>query len=521
MKRITKIEESKSLGRQKKLRVAAYCRVSTASDDQLVSLQAQKAHYEEYIKSNNEWEFAGLYYDEGITGTKKEKRDGLLSLIADCEKGKIDFIITKSISRFARNTTDCLELVRKLIDLNIFIYFEKENLNTGSMESELMLSILSSLAENESVSISENSKWAVKNRFQNGTFIISYPPYGYTNVEGQMVIVPEQAEIVKEIFTRTLAGHSTHEIAMDLNEREVPTKKNGNWTASTINGMIRNEKYTGDVLFQKTYTDSQFNRHTNYGECDMYLAEKHHEPIISHEVFEKANQELKQRAREKGNGGETQKYNKRYGFSGRIVCSECGSTFKRRRHYKPSGEYVAWTCQKHLTDKESCSMKYITDDALKAAFATMMNKLIYGQQYVLKPLLQSLRGLNDKERLLKIENLESAIEKNVEQRQVLTNLMVRGYLEPALFNKENNELVAEHESLMQEKESLVHAVNGDITKADELKKLIGFTSKKQMMTEYDDAVFLEFVNRIIVYTRTEIAFDLKCGLVLKERLVEI
>ena len=140
---------------------------------------------------------------------------------------------------------------------------------------------------------------------------------------------------------------------------------------------------------------------------------------------------------------------------------------------------------------------------------------------MLKPLLQSLRGLNDKERLLKIENLESAIEKNVEQRQVLTNLMVRGYLEPALFNKENNELVAEHESLMQEKESLVHAVNGDITKADELKKLIGFTSKKQMMTEYDDAVFLEFVNRIIVYTRTEIAFDLKCGLVLKERLVEI
>ena len=148
MKRITKIAENASLGK-KKIRVAAYCRVSTASEEQLVSLAAQKAHYENYIKSNDEWEFAGLYYDEGISGTKKEKRDGLLSMVAACERGTIDMIITKSISRFARNTTDCLELVRKLLDLNIYIYFEKENLNTGSMESELMLSILSGLAESE------------------------------------------------------------------------------------------------------------------------------------------------------------------------------------------------------------------------------------------------------------------------------------------------------------------------------------------------------------------------------------
>lgn len=175
MKRITKIAENASLGK-KKIRVAAYCRVSTASEEQLVSLAAQKAHYENYIKSNDNWEFAGLYYDEGISGTKKEKRDGLLAMVAACERGMIDFVITKSISRFARNTTDCLELVRKLLDLNIYIYFEKENINTGSMESELMLSILSGLAESESVSISENEKWGIRRRFQNGTFIISYPP---------------------------------------------------------------------------------------------------------------------------------------------------------------------------------------------------------------------------------------------------------------------------------------------------------------------------------------------------------
>ena len=161
MKRITKIGVNETPLQKKKIKVAAYCRVSTASDEQIISLEAQKAHYEEYIRANDEWEYVGLYYDEGITGTKKDGRAGLLSMIDDCEDGKIEFIITKSISRFARNTTDCLEMVRSLTDLGISIYFEKENINTGSMESELMLSILSSLAESESVSISENEKWSI------------------------------------------------------------------------------------------------------------------------------------------------------------------------------------------------------------------------------------------------------------------------------------------------------------------------------------------------------------------------
>ena len=201
MKKVTKIvQNTADFTERPKLRVAAYCRVSTDSDEQLESLETQMKHYESYIKSNPNWEFAGLYYDEGITGTKKEKRPELLRMIADCENRKIDFIVTKSISRFARNTTDCLELVRKLIDLGIFIYFEKENINTGSMESELMLSILSGLAESESVSIAENSKWSVKRRFQNGTYKISCPPFGYDAIDGQLVVNEAQAEIVRFIF---------------------------------------------------------------------------------------------------------------------------------------------------------------------------------------------------------------------------------------------------------------------------------------------------------------------------------
>lgn len=307
MKKVTKINQNNHQIHSK-LRVAAYCRVSSDSDDQMISLDTQIKHYEAYIKANPDWEFAGLYYDEGITGTKKDKRTELLRMISDCEDKKIDFIITKSISRFARNTMDCLELVRKLIDLGIFVYFEKENINTGAMESELMLSILSGLAESESISISENNKWSIQRRFQNGTYKISSPPYGYDIINGKLKINDKQAEIVRFIFAEILAGKGTQKIADDLNRREVPTKRGGKWRSSTIRGMASNEKYTGDTIFQKTYTDSSFNRHINNGEKDQYLIKEHHEALISQKEFEAAQAIIEQRGREKGIKKNTSKY---------------------------------------------------------------------------------------------------------------------------------------------------------------------------------------------------------------------
>jgi len=520
MKRITKLHGNMEMMQTKKLRVAAYCRVSTAKVDQLESLEAQKEHYENYIKGNLEWEFAGIYYDAGISGTKKEKREGLLSMITDCEQGKIDFIITKSISRFARNVTDCLELVRKLLGLGISIYFEKENLDTGSMESELMLSILGSLAESESISISENEKWSIKKRFQNGTYVISYPPYGYTNVDGEMVIIPEQAEIVKEIFAEALVGKGTYTIAAALNKRGVPTKKGGKWYAETVARLIGNEKYTGDALFQKTYTDGSFNRHVNYGEQDMYLVKEHHEPIIIHEDFEKANAVLEQRSKEKGIEKCSAKYQNRYAFSGMIKCAECGSSFKRRMRYQTKGTYVVWCCSNHIKNIKECSMEYITDEMVKKAFVTMMNKLFFGHQIILKPLMKSLQSMNDKDKFFEIQEIESRIGKNTEQRQVLTSLMASKYLEPVLFNKENNKLTMEAEMLRKEKDNLMLSMGGDRTKAEELQKLIRFTAKGEMLTQFDDEDFLTYVEKITVLSSTDIIFELKCGLQLRERLVD-
>lgn len=521
MARITKIEATKSFVKERKIRVAAYTRVSTKSEEQLLSLEIQKEHYEAYINANSSWEYAGLYYDEGISGTKIEKREGLLALLKDCEDGKIDRVITKSISRFSRNTTDCLEMVRKLTSLKVFLFFEKENIDTEHMSSELMLSILSSIAESESKSISQNSKWSIKNRFKAGTFIISYPPYGYENKDGKMNIVPKEADIVKEIFTMTINGMGTHLIARELNNRSIPSKKGAKWHGSTVRGILQNEKYTGDAIFQKTYTDDNYNRHINYGEENMYLYKDHHEPIISHEIFDKVAEVIKQRGREKSIEKGTGKYQSRYVFSGKIYCGECGATFKRRQHYKPSGDYVAWCCNRHITDKNACSMMYIRDEDIKTAFLRMIRKLQTVHDQVLKPLVMSLKGTNNKQRLKQVLALEEQIEKNAEQATVLTNLMSSGYIEPEVFHAENNQLTLEADRLARNKQLIVKSINGDLSHLDEAQKLLRFTSKKEVITEFNDALFLEYVDTIKVNNRNEITFALKCGLNLTERLVKI
>lgn len=519
MKKVTKIVQNTEASLERPTqRVAAYCRVSTDSDEQIESLETQIKHYESSIKANPNWEFAGVYYDEGITGTKKEKRPELLRMIADCEDKKIDFILTKSISRFARNTTDCLELVRKLLGIGVSIYFEKENINTGSMESELMLSILSGLAESESFSIAENNKWSIQRRFQNGTYKISYPPYGYDSVNGEMVVNPKKAQIVKYIFAEALSGKGTHKIADDLNERGVPTKRGCHWRSTTIRGMLGNEKYTGDIIFQKTYTDQHFNRHINHDEKDKYLFKNHHEAIVSREDFEAAQLIIAQRAKEKGVEKHSAKYQSRYPFSGKITCGQCGGTFKRRIH--GSGRHkIAWCCSTHISDIKKCLIKYIPETDFEYAFVTMMNKLIFGNQVVLRPLLISLRGINSEDYMEKIHELDKRLGENTEQRNVLVGLMTKGYLEPAVYNKSNNELLQEAERIQRQKESFVRLLNSDNQNLTEVSALLQYATKATMLKGFDGDIFKHFVERIIVYSRAEIGFELKCGITLRERLV--
>lgn len=520
MKKVTKIETAAITGlRKKKLRVAAYCRVSTASEEQMESLTAQKEHYEKYIKENPEWEFAGLYYDEGVTGTKKEKRKGLQALITACELKQIDFIITKSISRFARNTLDCLEMVRRLIELGIFLYFEKEKINTQSMESELILSILSSMAQDESSSISENNKWGAKARFKNGAYKISYPPYGYTNNDGVMEIVPDEAEIVRDIFKCALAGKGSYTIARELNERNAPTKKGGKWTGVSVIEILSNEKYTGDVIFQKTYTDSQFNRHANRGEEDRYFVTNHHEAIICHKDFEAVQTVIRQRGSEKNIDKGNSKYLNRYVLSGKIICGNCGGHFKRRTHYTTSKSYIAWTCQNHIEHKEKCTIKYISEDRINRSFVLMMNKLKFGYKSVLKPLKNGLKAMSGESRITVLADLNERIEKNADRKRVIAELMGKGFLDAALFNKELSDIVAEAEMLKQEKKRLESTATGNHQQLSELDALIYYLSKNPEIVRFEDPIFERFIENIVVYSRDEIGFCMKCGITLRERLV--
>lgn len=514
MKRITKIEENKPVGG--KTRVAAYCRVSSDQDSQLLSLETQKAHYEAWIKSNPSWEFAGLYYDEGISGTKKDTRPALMRMITDCEHGLIDYVVTKSISRFARNTTDTLELVRKLLDLNIPIFFEKENINTGNMESELLLSIMSSLAESESVSISENAKWGIRHRFQNGTFKCGFMPYGYDwdRESSEMVVNQEQAVIVREIFRRTLAGVGADEIARDLQKRAIPTKKGGKWTGQTITAIIRNEKYTGDCLFQKTYTDSSFNRHTNRGEQDQFYASDHHEAIISHADYEAANGVVDRRRAEKGIESESMKYQKRYPLSGKVICGECGGKLKRKTY--PTQVLLA--CTTHLKDKSRCTMKSVEQTAVEEAFNRMMNKLIYGRTKVLFPFYKALSSASQTDALLRIHEFDEALERLTEKRQVLKNLLAQGILEPAVYTEQLNRLTAETEKVQQKRAALTETAADELGHMEEARKLLRFTEHAEPLQEFDGDLFSEFVEQVIVESRTVLTFRMRCGLNLREAI---
>lgn len=514
MKRITKIDAAAP--QERKLRVAAYARVSTSSSEQLVSLEAQKNHYEKYIKSRPDWVFVGVYYDEGISGTKMDRREGLIQMLADCEDGLIDYIIVKSISRFSRNTVDSIEVVRNLCEKGIYVYFEKENIDTGKMESELLLSILSSLAESESRSISENLAWSVQKRFKQGTYKISYPPYGYRNDNGKMVIVEEEAEVVRRIFREYLDGVPSSEIAKRLNDENISTKKNTRWNDSNIALMIKNEKYCGDVLFQKTYTDSNFTRRKNNGERTQYLMKNHHEPIVSRETQEAAIRILEINAAEKGNVSGTDKYTNRYALSGKIKCACCGNTWKRIT-LKRGASYACYTREPKAG---RCHVKPIKEESIKAAFVTMMNKLVFARAEVLVPYRSMLVSIKDKDVSERIEAIEEIIEWNKSRQQQILEFFTKSLIEPSVYATEEAMLKKEVEVLETEKDGLIRNIVGNQNVLKESEKLLEFTSSSKSFEEFDEEAFESFVDHIVAFSRTEIGFVMKCGPTFRERIDE-
>lgn len=513
MVRITRIEPSgNSEGRRRK--VAAYCRVSTDSDEQLESLDAQKEHYMQVISSHEDWEFSGLFYDEGISGTGVERRDGFRRMVEECRKGKIDMVLTKSISRFSRNTEDLLRTVRELSQINVAVFFERENINTLEMDGELMLSLLAGMAQDESASTSSNIRWTFQKKFRDGTFVVSTPPYGYRKEGRTMVPDPEAAMIVKEIFNLFLGGWGCDRIARALSRRGIKPPRGERWHPTTINGFLRNVTYTGDLVLQKTFSDDRFRMKVNRGEKPQYMVRDHHEAIISREDFEKVPEVMENNSRLRRVMAGSDKYQKRYPMTGKVFCSECGHVLKRKVIHSVLGDRVAWACSLHLKDAQACSLGYIQEASLCNAVMTMHNKLLFARRGVLGPVSAALQ--KDDEISAGLQAIGREMEENLRSRQRLRELLGKGFLEPAVFAQENCTLLERSRALTAKKDSLEEEAaerDGRVASLRELQRYLRTSDDK---TEFDAVFFERHVERINVYSASSIGILLKCGVELKE-----
>lgn len=342
-------------------RVAAYCRVSSGKDAMLHSLSAQVSHYSELIQRRPGWAYAGVYADEALTGTKDDRPE-FQRLLADCRAGKIDRVLTKSVSRFARNTVTLLETVRELKELGVAVYYEEQNIDSLSGDGELMLTILASFAQEESKSVSDNCKWRIRKDFSEGKPMNLPLLYGYRREKGRIVIDEREAEIVRFIFRSCLNGMGKGRITEALREQGVPCRLGGEWQTETVGGILKNEKYTGDALLQKTYIENHLTKRKcfNRGELPQYYAESTHPAIIDHEMYEKVQVLIAER-REKTN---VQKdVTARYPFSGLIVCGCCGAHYHRRTN--PTR--ITWQCVTYLRrGKKHCAAKQIPEETLRS-----------------------------------------------------------------------------------------------------------------------------------------------------------
>lgn len=373
MRKITKLE-TKNIELPKLKRVAAYARVSIERGRTLHSYSAQVSYYNELIQKNPEWEFAGVYSDLGISGTGIEKRNDFKRLLQDCEEGKIDIILTKSISRFARNTVDLLNVVRHLKELGIEVRFEKEGISSLTGDGELMLSILASFAQEEVISTSNNIKWAIKKKFESGKPQCRYKIYGYRWDGDNLVIEPEEAKIVKLIFQMYLNKVSAERMEIELKEMGVIATNGGYFNIGTIRDMLLNITYTGNLLLQKSYTPNPLVRRKvkNNGELPKYYVENNHEAIIPMEMFIQVQEERKRRKAE----GQRANFGKNITcFSCRVKCPICGKNYMRNSRSKNSDGIKAhiWTCGTRLTGgSKACPGKTINEIALKRVSAKVL-----------------------------------------------------------------------------------------------------------------------------------------------------
>lgn len=491
-----------------KLRVAAYARVSSPSEDQKHSFEAQLRYYDALISGKENWTMVDLYADEGITGTSAQKRKDFQRLLSDCRRGKIDRVLTKSVSRFARNTKECLEAIRELKQLGIGIYFEEQKIDTAAISGEMLTTVFASIAQAESQSISVNMRWSIQKRMQAGTFIPPSLPYGYKLENRAIIIDPPRAEVVQEIFTDYLAGLGMEDIVKKLNSLRIRPQK---WSCRMVSFILQNEKYIGDSLWQKSYRTNTFpsRRCINHGERPSYFAENTHPAIIDRETFRKAQELLNRRRANQSHTRVTT------GIIPRpVICGICGDRLRRKKIRLQ----VYLCCRTHDSDNRSCSFHEIPEDEVKKAFLRLYYKLKHHPE----PLLQmedNLQAIRNRRMLwnLDIVALNKKIADLSSQDQMLAQLKQQGLVDPDIFISQQSRLAEQIRAAKQEKARFLDRLE-DITLRDTQYLLDTLDSGPDFLEAFDGDLFGELVERVIIEDNDRLRFRLKNGLELEETI---
>ena len=528
MKKITVIEPNLSEKNQEdlgKIRVCAYCRVSSMHMEQQNSFESQVSYYTKYINSNPAWEFIGIYADYGITGTKKEKRPEFMRLISDCENRLVDMVITKSISRFARNTADCLETVRKLKAIGICVYFEKENINSMSQDSELILSVLSTLAQEEAAAMSSNIRWANQKRYKQGKYQIAsrkFMGYDFDKDKG-LVINTAEAEIVKRIFSEYLGGKGTNAIAKGLNKDKIPTVTGIEWCGSGISRMLKNEKYMGDVLLQKTITADSvtFSRKRNKGELPQYYIKNDHEPIISREDFKRARELSEKWKKEKGIDEDViKRMSNRYPLSGKIICGNCGKTFKRSiLNSNKECRSAAYKCYSNIYEQTGlCYASGVSEKRVYEAFVRMYNKLYSNWKTLLVQNMMYLKSLVlQKADQAEIQKINTQINELLRDEYIDYTPPEAESLRSVILSQKINSFNAKIKELESKRQAVAASLIEKEVSLSETEKIIVFIKKRQgLLDEFDEDCFNMLIYKIIAKPKNYICFCLKNGMELDE-----
>ncbi len=511
---ITVIPAKRMVGTQKaskqvqKTRVAAYCRVSTEFEEQESSYEMQVEHYTSYIKSNPEWELVEVYADDGISATNTAKREAFNRMIEDCRKGKIDMILTKSISRFSRNTVDCLKYTRELKSLNIAVFFEKENINTLDAKGEVLMTIMAALAQQESESLSANVRLGIQFRNQQGKVQVNHNRFlGYTKDEsGKLVIVPEEAMIVRRIYAEYMEGRSFLQIKRGL-ERDGILNGAGNakWYETNIKQILTNEKYIGDALLQKTYTVNTLEkkRVANTGYAPQYYVEGSHEGIIDKDVFLRVQAEISRRANILQDG-KKRIYSSRYALSSIVFCGHCGDIYRRIKWNNRGCKSTVWRCVSRVLKKSSgidCPARTIHEEDLQNAVVTAVNDAWARRDMVIPVLQENIRAVlcEDTGNLLEEVDLEI----KAKQEELLS-----AGKDQAKIDEIGDAII----ELRGKRQEILTAAARNVELQERIDTLASFLEEQSTaVTEYSEALVRRLIEKIVVYDE-KLVVEFKSGL---------